>query len=158
MGGVNMANVVAVAQNGTAISTLSNPDGSFQIQGVPPGQYYVYAGPLPPPQRGETYPDNVVPPQDSQGNPFPAQTTFDTEFFGGTRNLAQTGVVTVSAGAVSPPVNFNLQQTPGPAISLVESSVTSALTKSPYHRRRCWPERRNTSSSAEAPASPARPD
>lgn len=119
LGGVNMANVVAVAQNGTAVSTLSNPDGTFQIQGVPPGQYYVYAGPLPPPQRGETTPDNIVPPQDSQGNPFPAQTTFDTEFLGGTHNLAQAATVTVSAGAVTGGVAFNLQKTAGPAITYI---------------------------------------
>ena len=88
-----MANVVALSANGTAISTLSNPDGTFVIQGVPPGQYYVYASPLPPPQTGETYPDNIVPPEDSPGNPFPANTGFDTEFLGGTRNWTQSGVV-----------------------------------------------------------------
>jgi hypothetical protein len=119
--GMNMANVVAVSANGTAVSTLSNPDGTFAIQGVPPGQYYVYASPLPPPQTGETTPDNIVPPQDSQGNPFIANTGFDTEFFGGTRNLSQANVVTVTAGTVSQGVDFNLQERPGPAISYVET-------------------------------------
>jgi hypothetical protein len=121
VGGVNMANVVAVSASGTAVSALTSPDGSFQIQGVPPGQYYVYASPLPPAQTGEITPDNIVPPQDSQGNPFLADTGFDTEFFGDTRDLTQAGVVTVSAGSASPRVDFNLQQRSGPAISYVET-------------------------------------
>lgn len=119
--GVNMANVVALSANGTAISTLTNPDGSYQIQGVPPGQYYVYASPLPPPQAGESYPDNIVPPEDALGNPFPAQIGFDTEFAPGTRNLGQATVVTVNAGGASTGVNCNLQPRPGPAFSYVET-------------------------------------
>jgi hypothetical protein len=114
--GMNMANVVALSANGVAISTLTNPDGTYQIQGVPPGQYYIYASPLPPPQQGESYPDNIVPPEDSQGNPFPANTGSDTEFFGGTRDWTQSAVETVTAGATVPVVNFNLQSRPGPAI------------------------------------------
>jgi Matrixin len=119
--GVNMANVVALSANGVAISTLSNPDGTYQIQGVPPGQYYIYASPLPPLQAGESYPDNIVPPQDPLGNPFNANTGFDTEFFGGTRDWSQSTTATVIAGAVAPGVNFNLQSRPGPAISYVET-------------------------------------
>jgi hypothetical protein len=114
--GVNLANVVALSANGVAISTLTNPDGKYQIQGVPPGQYYIYASPLPPPQPGESYPDNIFPPEDSQGNPFNPSTGFDTEFFGGTRDWTQSPVATVNAGATVPGVNFNLQSRPSPAI------------------------------------------
>lgn len=117
--GVNMANVVALAANGVAISTLTNPDGTYQIQGVPPGQYYIYASPLPPAQTGESSPDNVVPPEDPLGNPFNANTGFDTEFFGGTRDWTQSAPATVQAGAVVPQVNFNLQSRSGPAISYI---------------------------------------
>ena len=42
---VNMASVVALSENGTSIGTLSNPDGSYRIDGVPPGDYYVYTQP-----------------------------------------------------------------------------------------------------------------
>ena len=45
---VNMASVVALSVNGTAIGTLTNPDGSYRIDGIPPGDYYVYTQPLPP--------------------------------------------------------------------------------------------------------------
>jgi Matrixin/IPT/TIG domain len=119
--GVNLANVVAVSASGTAISTLTNPDGTYQIQGVPAGQYYVYASPLPPAQTGESYPDNIVPPEDSLGNPFPADTGFDTEFSPGTRNLSQAAVVTVSAATGSPGVICNLQSRPSPAFSYLDT-------------------------------------
>ena len=117
--GVNMANVVALSANGVAVSTLTNPDGSYSIQGVPPGQYYMYASPLPPPQIGESYPDNIFPPQDPLGNPFKANTGFDTEFFGGTRDWTRSATATVNAGAVVPQVDFNLQSRSGPAIAYV---------------------------------------
>jgi hypothetical protein len=115
--GVNMANVVALSANGVAIGTLTNPDGTYQIQGVPPGQYYIYASPLPPAQKGETTPDNIVPPEDAQGNPFPANTGFDTEFFGGTRDWTQSATATVNAGATVPGVNFNLQARASTAVA-----------------------------------------
>jgi hypothetical protein len=117
--GVNMANVVALSANGVAVSTLTDPDGTYLIQGVPPGQYYIYASPLPPAQTGESYPDNIVPPEDSQGNPFNANTGFDTEFFPGTRDWTQAVTANVFAGATVPRVNFNLQSRSGPAIGYV---------------------------------------
>ena len=119
--GVNLANVVALSASGTAISTLTAPDGTFQIQGVPAGQYYLYASPLPPAQNGEAYPDNIVPPEDALGNPFNADTGFDTEFSPGTRDLTQAAVVTVGAGVVSGGVNCNLQPRSGPAVTYVET-------------------------------------
>lgn len=123
--GVNMANVVALSPNGTAVSALTNPDGSYEIQGVPPGQYYIYAGPLPPPQQGESYPNNVVPSQDLQGGQFPANTGFDTEFYPGTRDITQAATAMVYAGAAVPNVNFNLQSRPGPAIAYAQAAAKS---------------------------------
>ncbi len=117
--GVNMANVVALAANGVAISTLTNPDGTYQIRGVPPGQYYIYASPLPPAQTGESYPDNITPPEDSQGNLYTANTGFDTEFFPGTRDWTQAATANIFASATVQHVDFNLQSRPGPAIGYV---------------------------------------
>ena len=62
---VNMASVVALSLNGTAIGTLTNPDGSYRIDGIPPGDYYVYTQPLPPAQQDEKTPAAIVPPSDS---------------------------------------------------------------------------------------------
>jgi hypothetical protein len=118
--GVNLASVVALSANGAAISGLTNPDGTYSIGGVPPGEYYVYTHPLPPAAQGEAYPDNIVSPVDAQQNPFPANTGMDTQFFssaGGTRDWTQAGLVTVTAGAVMAGVNFpNMQKRSGPAI------------------------------------------
>lgn len=116
--GVNMASVVALSLNGTAVSAITNPDGTYTINGVPPGQYYVYAAPLPPPAEGEAYPDNMFPPLNPSGNGFLANTQFGTQFFGGTTDWTQAQQVTVTAGNVSNGVNFNVSSRPGgPAVS-----------------------------------------
>jgi len=47
--GVHMASVVAILPNGSAVSNLTNPDGTYEIDGLPPGDYWVYVHPLPPP-------------------------------------------------------------------------------------------------------------
>jgi hypothetical protein len=114
--GVNMASVVALSTNGVVVSTLSNPDGSYQIAGLPPGQYYVYAHPLPPAQQGEATPNNINPPVDAQQNAFPANIQFDTEFYGGTRDWTQSTVLSVGPGALLDGINFSMQKRNGPAI------------------------------------------
>ncbi len=116
-GGVNMADVVALSTNGTAVSALTNPDGTYQIRGIPPGQYYVYAHPLPPAAQGEAYPDNIHPPQDLANNPFPANTSFGTQFYGGGTDWTQTPQVGVQAGNTTANINFNVIARPGPAVS-----------------------------------------
>ena len=114
--GVNLASVVALSTSGTAVSAFSNPDGSYQIAGIPPGQYYVYVHPLPPPAQGEAYPDNVVPPQDINGVPFDAMTGFLSQFYGGTTDWTQTTQITVVAGQPTAGINFQVQPSAGPAI------------------------------------------
>lgn len=46
--GMHMASVVAIHPGWGAVSAMTNPDGTYQIQGVPPGPYYVYAHSIPP--------------------------------------------------------------------------------------------------------------
>ncbi len=59
--GVNLASVVVISPSNPAITTLTNPDGTYQINGIPPGQYYVYVHPLPPPLEGESTPGQHLP-------------------------------------------------------------------------------------------------
>ncbi len=113
--GVNMAGVIALSTTGAAVSALTNPDGTYRIDGIPPGQYYVYAHPLAPAYQGESYPDNIIPPQDIQGNVYAANTQFGGQFFGGTTDWTQAAQVNVVAGAVSDSVHFNVQKRNGPA-------------------------------------------
>jgi hypothetical protein len=95
--GVNLASVVAISPTGPAISTLTNPDGSFQIQGVPPGVYQLYAHALPP----DAIPANgsgILLPADLTGRTFPASGVFSTQFFPNTQNLQLAASINVIAG------------------------------------------------------------
>jgi hypothetical protein len=113
---VNMASVVALALNGTAIGTLSNPDGTYRIDGIPPGDYYVYIQPLPPAQQDEKTPAAIVPPSDSVGDNFAAFTGFAGQFFPHTRDWTQATTTTVTAGASAGNVNFDVDPRPGPSV------------------------------------------
>src|ERR1051326_2112419 len=50
--GVSMASVVAISTSNQAISTLTNPDGTYNLT-LPPGAYQVYVHPIPPPATAE---------------------------------------------------------------------------------------------------------
>jgi len=107
--GMNLASVVAIPP-----SSLTNPDGSYQINGIPAGiYYYVYVHPLPPPIAGvEVTPDNIVLPVDSNGNSIPPNyTAFATQFYNGgngTQDWTQAQTVYVSAANVVSGINFNV--------------------------------------------------
>ena len=113
---VNMANVVALSLNGTAIGTLSNPDGSYRIDGIPPGDYYVYTQALPPAQQDELTPAAIVPPSDSLGGNFAAFTGFAGQFFPNTQDWQQAATTTVTAGASAGNINFDVAALPGPRV------------------------------------------
>jgi predicted Zn-dependent protease len=122
--GVNLASVVAISPlTGVAISNLTNPDGTYRIDAIPPGPsgnyYLVYVHPLPPAQQGEAGPDAIVLPLDASQNSFPAYTGFVTQFAPGTRDWTQAEQIYVSASSTST-VNFNVQGSAGPVISGVE--------------------------------------
>jgi hypothetical protein len=114
--GVNLASVTALSLNGTAISTLSNPDGSYRIDGIPPGGYYVYTQPLPPAQQDEGSPAAIDAPSDSHGGTFAAFTGFAGQFFPHTRDWQQASTASVKAGASVADVNFDVEQRNGPTI------------------------------------------
>jgi len=83
--GVGLASVVAIAPGGAAVGTLTHPDGTYRIDGLVPGQYFLYAHPLPPALQGEATPGNVVLPVDSAGRPMAGGQQFDTVFFPASR-------------------------------------------------------------------------
>ncbi len=80
--GVALASVVALSPSRDAVSTLTAPDGSFRIAGLPRGFYYVYAHPLPPALGGEPLPVNLELPQTPEGRILPGP-AFDVAFYGG---------------------------------------------------------------------------
>ena len=117
--GVAMASVVAIAPRGAAVSALTNPDGTFKIEGLPPGEYYIYAHPLPAALQGEPTPGNIISPLDDRGRPFDFGVNFDTLFFPASRTPFFTR--TVLAGASSDGVNFAVTRRSTPGIHSVQT-------------------------------------
>jgi uncharacterized protein (TIGR03437 family) len=104
--GVNLASIVAISPAGAAISTLTNPDGTYRIDGLPPRTYLVYVHPLPPPRDGH----DIVQPTDVDGKSLGPGVPFDTVFFrgpnDGTANADSAASLTVSAGTSVDNINF----------------------------------------------------
>ena len=117
--GVTLASVVAIPPMGTAISTLTHPDGSYRIDGIPPGQYHLYVHPLPPAGVDEASPANIVLPLGPDNRPFTIGPNFDTQFFPGTRDPVI--AVPVAAGTTVENINFQVQRRNTPAIWAVQS-------------------------------------
>jgi hypothetical protein len=127
--GLNLASVVAISPSNPAIATLTNPDGTYQINGIPQGEYFVYVHPLPAPVLGEGSPDNVFYPHNSNGVFLPPDTGFATQFYPGTLDPSQAQVIPVTAGNLSAGINFNV----GPAGPSTVSSVrTYSYTQNTY--------------------------
>jgi uncharacterized protein (TIGR03437 family) len=109
-GPVNMASVVAIPPNGPAVSALTNPDGTYTINGLPPNQYLLYAHPLPP----DAIPSNgsgLSLPLDATGRPLAGPSGyFQTSFFpAGTLDPAQATTFTIAAGTNLTGQNFAVQ-------------------------------------------------
>ncbi len=107
--GVALASVVALTGNGQALSALTNPDGTYQINGLAAGNYYMYVHALPPSVQSDLGPSEVVLPVDANGNSFPAGAPFSTQFYPG-------GTVAVAAGANSTGVNFSVTPHAAPGL------------------------------------------
>ncbi len=102
--GVALASVVAFIPGRDAVSALTAPDGSYRIEGLPPGPYHVYAHPLPPAISGEPQPVNLELPSGPAGRILPGG-AFDLAFYGG---IAPGIPVQVQAGASADGVDFSV--------------------------------------------------
>lgn len=116
--GAHLASVVALTANGPAVSALTLPDGSYRIEGVQPGNYYVYAHPLPPPLPGEPEPVNLVLPTNSAGPVGPAP-FFDVQFYPFSRVPQST--LAVTAGATLENVDFAVTRRNAQSIHSVQT-------------------------------------
>ncbi|HLJ49447.1 MAG TPA: matrixin family metalloprotease [Bryobacteraceae bacterium] len=125
--GVTLASVVAISPSNPAIGTITNPDGTYRIDGVPPGMYTVYVHPLPPARQGETAPANLVLPVDLNGLPFPLPSTaFDTQFYGNTQDYSQATYIAVSPSNVTSGINFSVRPRAAVGINSVRTYGYSA--------------------------------
>jgi uncharacterized protein (TIGR03437 family) len=105
---VNLASVVAISPEGPAVSALTNPDGSYQISGLPPNNYLLYVHPLPPdatPADGS----GLRLPVDANGQPIQASSPFGTIFYPGTLDPGQATSIPVVGGTVVTGENFPVQ-------------------------------------------------
>jgi len=104
---VSLASVVALTATGPAVSTLTNPDGTYQISGLPPNSgYLLYVHPLPP---GAVTNDELGLrlPVDAAGNPFPQSSQLNqTLFYPGVQNPSLATLISVGAGATVNNLNF----------------------------------------------------
>ncbi|MDP8979699.1 MAG: matrixin family metalloprotease, partial [Acidobacteriota bacterium] len=141
--GVSMASVVAISDSSPAVSTLTNPDGTYQLDGLAQGIYYLYVHPLPPALSGESNPANIFAPTlvDSPKVSFPANIGFAAQFAPGTRDVNQAQILSVFAGKVKQNVNFTVSArtqsihsirtygyAPGSSVPVPSPPVNSALT------------------------------
>ncbi len=114
--GVALASVVALPAVGLPVSTLTNPDGTYEIDGLPPGQYLLYVHPLPPDA-------DVTLPVDVNGNPIAASAPFGTVFYAagggaGTLDPTQAASIAIQAGASVTSQNFTV--TPRAAVPIYD--------------------------------------
>jgi len=136
-GGLNMASVVALSQEGFAVSALTHPDGSYKIEGLPPGSYVVYAHPLPLAVLGESYAAGVTPPNDADGRRLQSSGPFETRFYNGgtgTREMTAALPVFVFAGGILDGVNFGVTLRSAPGIYGVQTySFPGQVAVKPAH-------------------------
>lgn len=101
--GVHLASVVALRPAGSAVSTLTNPDGTYRIDWLPPDSYWVYVHALPP------NPD-IQWPKDQTGAAVGPGAPFETLFYPGTRDPWQFAPLLVSRGNTQTGIDFTVQQ------------------------------------------------
>jgi uncharacterized protein (TIGR03437 family) len=122
---VNLASVVAISPAGAVISALTNPDGTFRIDGLPPRSYYVYVHPLPPPVLAQSTFADLIYPVDFDGRSLGPGVPFETIFFrgpnDGTNEPDLASALTVSAGTSVENVNFMVRPKSQPGIHSVQT-------------------------------------
>ena len=120
--GLNLASVVALSSiSGVAVSAMTNPDGTYRLEGLPIGTYYLYAHPLPPALSGEMTPANIVAPVDATGKSYPADTAFATRFYPNTVDWSKARQFAVTPGSAQDKIDFALPARSGPAIHSMET-------------------------------------
>jgi uncharacterized protein (TIGR03437 family) len=99
---VHLASVVAIRNGASAVSAFTNPDGSYRMDGVPAGLYYVYVHPLPPDS-------NVVSPLDTSGKPVNPSNPFVTTYYPGATTFSPTlPTIPVAIGSITSNINFSV--------------------------------------------------
>ncbi|HEY1496115.1 MAG TPA: matrixin family metalloprotease, partial [Candidatus Solibacter sp.] len=127
--GVSLASVVAVSPSGAAVSSLTNPDGTYRIDGIPAGNFLLYVHPLPPdaiPADGT----GLKLPQDPSGNQIGPSGAFGTVFYPNTTDPRQAANLSIARGSVITNQNFTVQpRNSVPAYDLITASYIDMATR-----------------------------
>ncbi len=115
---VHLASVVAIRAGASPVSGFTNPDGTYRIDGIPAGSYFVYTHPLPPTA-------DVVSPLDPSGTPVPPSGPFTTLWYPGTTSFGSASGVQVTVGSVQTSINFTVA--PRASIPLYDEEVYSYI-------------------------------
>lgn len=114
--GVHLASVVALTADRRVVSALTAPDGTYRIDGLPPGQYFIYAHALPPSVQPELGPSEIVLPKGPDGQPVSAGDSFRTQFYPGTPDPGKALLVSVKAGTTAPEIDFAVERRGAPGL------------------------------------------
>jgi uncharacterized protein (TIGR03437 family) len=107
---VSLASVAALNRGGQIVSALTDPQGRYRIEGLLPGEYTLYAQPLPPATTAVLGPGNIRRPVDANGQEIAASGGFRTEFLGETDRVDAARFVAVGAGAATGGADFRVQR------------------------------------------------
>jgi len=107
-----LASVVAIPATGPAVSALTNPDGTYTVDGLPPNNYLLYVHPLPP-DAILANGTGLVLPMDQWGTPFGSSGSFRPVFYPNTIDPNQATPLTIGANTNLPGHNFTVQQNSG---------------------------------------------
>lgn len=131
---VSLASVVAISPTGAAVSSLTNPDGTYRIEGIPAADsYLLYVHPLPPdavPADGT----GLRPPVDQNGAQFLPNGFFGTVFYPNTTDPQQATPLAVAQGRVTADKDFTVQSRNSvPAYDLITASYLDPGTRIPLY-------------------------
>jgi uncharacterized protein (TIGR03437 family) len=107
---VVLASVAALSRGGQIVTALTDPEGRYRIEGLVPGEYTLYAQPLPPATTPGLGPGNIRRPVAPDGHEIAPSGSFRTEFLGDTDRVEAASFVTVSAGAATNGADFRVQR------------------------------------------------
>jgi hypothetical protein len=111
---INLAGVVAISMNGDAVGAMTLPDGTYRIDGITPGYYFVYAQSLPPAQEGETTNMNVIYPLAADGATSMGPTCdagmcyFQTTFYPSGSDWTLATGLEIPEGTLTPAINIQV--------------------------------------------------
>jgi uncharacterized protein (TIGR03437 family) len=112
--GVHLASVVAIQSGADAVSAVTNPDGSFRMDGVPPGQYAIYVHTMPPDA-------DVYGPWNADDTVAAPSGAINSLFYPAMTDFTQATLVSVTAGTVSS--GINIKAATRPSVPLYDGQV-----------------------------------